>query len=229
MIERIYILCPIIIIKSEVWTITHCLGLGHDTMECAVCLFYILTNYDGLTLFVPGALVAHFLSKCYSCLRRFSLTIYTLQLRHNGPDSVSHHQPNDCLLNRLFKRRSKKSSKLRATGVCAGNSPLTGEFLAQRTRKGKKVSIWWRHHDKKCTSFFWLTLSIAFNRGDEIYSYFIYIIALLIIPFYIICCIYSVSRSQNDLIVCTWKVYIQIWGSKFITYTIFVYTLPLKQ
>ena len=30
MLERIYILCLIIIIKSsEVWTITHCLGLGH--------------------------------------------------------------------------------------------------------------------------------------------------------------------------------------------------------
>ena len=39
MIERIYILCLIIIIKSEVWTITHCLGLGHETMVSAVCLF----------------------------------------------------------------------------------------------------------------------------------------------------------------------------------------------
>ena len=38
MIHRIYILCLIIIIKSEVWTITHCLGLGHETMVCAVCL-----------------------------------------------------------------------------------------------------------------------------------------------------------------------------------------------
>ena len=38
MIERIHILCLIIIIKSEVWTITHCLGLGHETMVCAVCL-----------------------------------------------------------------------------------------------------------------------------------------------------------------------------------------------
>ena len=35
MIESIYILCLIIIIKS-VWTITHCLGLGHETMVCAV-------------------------------------------------------------------------------------------------------------------------------------------------------------------------------------------------
>ena len=42
MIERIYILCLIIIIKSEVWTISHCLGLGHETMVCAVCLFILL-------------------------------------------------------------------------------------------------------------------------------------------------------------------------------------------
>ena len=34
------ILCLIIIIKSEVWTITHCLGLGHETMVCAVCLYF---------------------------------------------------------------------------------------------------------------------------------------------------------------------------------------------
>ena len=32
------ILCLIIIIKSEVWTITHCLGFDHETMVCAVCL-----------------------------------------------------------------------------------------------------------------------------------------------------------------------------------------------
>ena len=44
MIDRIYLLCLIIIIKSEVWTITHCLGLGHETMVCAVCLsIFLLT------------------------------------------------------------------------------------------------------------------------------------------------------------------------------------------
>ena len=36
------LLCLIIIIKSEVWTIIHCLGLGHETMVCAVCLFIFL-------------------------------------------------------------------------------------------------------------------------------------------------------------------------------------------
>ena len=42
MIEIIYILCLIIIIKSEVWTVTHCLGLGHETMVSAVCLSIFL-------------------------------------------------------------------------------------------------------------------------------------------------------------------------------------------
>ena len=47
----------------------------------------------------------------------------TLQWCHNGRDSVSNHQPHDCLLNRLFRRRSKKTSKLRVNGLCARNSP----------------------------------------------------------------------------------------------------------
>ena len=54
-----------------------------------------------------------------------------LQWRHNGRDSVSNHQPHHRLLNGLFERRSKKTSKLRVTGLCAGNSPVTGEFPAQ--------------------------------------------------------------------------------------------------
>ena len=69
-----------------------------------------------------------------------------LHWRHNGRDSVSNHQPRDCLLYRLFRRRSKKTSELRATGLCAGNSPGTGEFPAQMASYAEKVSIWWRHH-----------------------------------------------------------------------------------
>ena len=42
----------------------------------------------------------------------------TLQWRHNGRDGVSNHQPHDCLLNRLFRRRSKKTSNLCVTGLC---------------------------------------------------------------------------------------------------------------
>ena len=47
----------------------------------------------------------------------------TLQLRHNGRYGVSNHQLRHCLLNRLFRRRSKKISKLRVTVLCVGNSP----------------------------------------------------------------------------------------------------------
>ena len=61
----------------------------------------------------------------------------SLLWRHNGRDGVTNHQPHDCLLNRLFMRRSKETSKLRVTGLCVRNSPVTGEFPAQRavTRK----------------------------------------------------------------------------------------------
>ena len=68
----------------------------------------------------------------------------TLQWRHNGRDGVSNHQPHDCL--HIFRRRSKKTSKLRVTGLCAGNSPLTGEISAQMASNAENVSIWWRHH-----------------------------------------------------------------------------------
>ena len=47
----------------------------------------------------------------------------TLHWRHNDHDGVSNHQPHGCLLDRLFRRRSKKISKLRVTGLCVGNSP----------------------------------------------------------------------------------------------------------
>ena len=38
-----------------------------------------------------------------------------------------------CLLSRLFRHRSRKTSKLRVTGFCEGNSPVTSEFPAQRS------------------------------------------------------------------------------------------------
>ena len=69
-----------------------------------------------------------------------------LQWRHNERNGVSNHQSRDCLLNCLFRRTSEKTSKLRATVLCEGNSPVTGEFPAQRASNAENVSIWWRHH-----------------------------------------------------------------------------------
>ena len=42
---------------------------------------------------------------------------------------------------------SEKTSKLRVTGLCEGNSPVTGEFPTQRASNAENVSIWWRHDD----------------------------------------------------------------------------------
>ena len=67
-----------------------------------------------------------------------------LQWRHNEHTGVSNHQPRDSLLNRLFGRRSRKTSKIRVTGLFAGNSPVTGEFPAQMASNAENVSIWWR-------------------------------------------------------------------------------------
>ena len=60
------------------------------------------------------------------------------------------HQLHDCLLKRLSRRRLNKTWKLRVTGLCVGNSPVTGEFPAQRASNAEYVSIWWRHHVTIC-------------------------------------------------------------------------------
>ena len=70
--------------------------------------------------------------KCmYNSVHHASPKMPSLQWRHNERDGISNHQRIHCLLNCWFRRRSKKTSKLRVTGLCAGNSPVT---------------MWWRHH-----------------------------------------------------------------------------------
>ena len=102
----------------------------------------------------------------------------TLEWRHNGRDGVSNHQPHDCLLNRLFERRSKKTSKLRVTGLCAGNSLVTGEFPAQMASYAEKVSIWWRHHGKNL----WHNRAMGrYNISIQICSRFVVLCLLLVI------------------------------------------------
>ena len=89
---------------------------------------------------------------------------YSLQWRHNGRDGVSNHQSYDCLLNRSFRRRSKKTSKLHVTGLCEGNSQVIGEFPAQMTSNAENISIWWRHHECKPT---YLTVGRVANNAHE--------------------------------------------------------------
>ena len=96
-----------------------------------------------------------------------------LHWRHNDHDGVSNYQPYSCLLNRLFRRRSQKTSKLCVTGLCARNSPRTGEFPAQRASNVENGSIWWRHRGNiKVTEGRQNTYCAVPNRGAGLLIYF---------------------------------------------------------
>ena len=75
----------------------------------------------------------------------------TLQWHHNECGGISNNQPHYCLLNHLFRCRSKKTSKRCVTGLCKGNSLVTSKFFAQRASNAENVSVWWRHHDINVT------------------------------------------------------------------------------
>ena len=53
--------------------------------------------------------------------------------------------PGSCWPSGADHRKSIKAP--RVTGLCEGNSPVTGEFPAQRASNAENVSIWWCHHD----------------------------------------------------------------------------------
>ena len=63
---------------------------------------------------------------------RWWCTFRSLQWRHNECDGVPNHQPHDCLLNSLFKAQIKEHIKAPRYWPLCGNSPITGEFPAQR-------------------------------------------------------------------------------------------------
>ena len=81
------------------------------------------TNQWSHILYVPGMWSMAINSYPCSVVRFSNKCRESLRWRHNERASVSNHQSHHCLLDRLFRRRSKKSSKLRVTGLCAGNSP----------------------------------------------------------------------------------------------------------
>ena len=69
------------------------------------------------------------------------------QWRHNERFWCLNHQHLDCLLDHLFRRTPKKTSKHRVTGLCEGNPPVASRFLSQRANNAENISIWWCHHE----------------------------------------------------------------------------------
>ena len=124
-------------------------------------------NYNGVD--VAGAIVISTMHEnmmmMMMMITRLPVTIITLYawVTEHVPSSDTHRAICNCLLNRLFRHRSKKTSKLRVTGLCDGKSLVTGEFPAQRASNTENVSIWWRHdglwtHCDNCIESFQLPI-----------------------------------------------------------------------
>ena len=78
--------------------------------------------------------------------REHGLINVTLQWRYKKHDGVSNNKPHDCLPNRSFRYSWKEISKLRGTDLCEGNSPVTGEYPAQRASDAQTASLLCTHH-----------------------------------------------------------------------------------
>ena len=92
-----------------------------------------------------------------------------LQWRHNERDVVSNHQRLCCLLDRLFRRRSKKPSKLRVTGLCVRgthrwpvNSPHKGSVTRTKIPFDDVIMANWR--SRSVTVSFTCARNVVFQR-----------------------------------------------------------------
>ena len=65
----------------------------------------------------------------------------------------------------FFGCRSKKTSKPCDTGLCEGNSPVTGEFPSQKASNAENVSIWWRHHGKPVRAGYFEKRNLCINQN----------------------------------------------------------------
>ena len=125
------------------------LSTCHNDPKPGRCWFWHAYYVKHRLKYLLGAKYAIKLSMCVTgAARMYCICVASVPFIHYddvilGCDGVSNHQPHDCLLNRLFRHRSKT---LRVTGFCVGNSLGTGEFPAQRASYAENVSIWWRHH-----------------------------------------------------------------------------------
>ena len=63
-----------------------------------------------------------------------TVLLCSLQRHHNERDGVLNHRRLDCL---------PTVPKLRVTGLCVGNAPVTDEFPSQKASNTEHISIWW--------------------------------------------------------------------------------------
>ena len=138
----------------------------------------------------------------------------SLQWRHDGRDGVSNHQAHDYLLNRLFGHISKKTLKLRVTGLCEGliirwqvnslhKGPVTRKmfpfddvivFFAEfQTGKANICCYNVRAESPRIdlTHMFIATIFSKDTKKKNIFQMIVYLIAADIIKLLTMCCIWG--------------------------------------
>ena len=124
----------------------------------------------------------------------------SLRWRHNEHDGISNHRPRDCLLKRIFRRRSKKTSKLRGTGLCEGNSP----WPVNSPQKGPITRKMFPFDDIIICKLFDIVMKVYFQRQ-------------------FLCSLQHLSREINGGFVCgilgsmtrhtiVWKIKLIVWS-----------------
>ena len=129
---------------------------------CHAGLCLMLLNLDNISLSTPRYRQFHGFMVNVDVMKLFSMHWFYTSTSHRDVmeykintfsyysdvimGAIAYQLPYHCLLNRLFRRRSKKTSKLRVTGLSAVNSPVTVEFPAQMASYAENVSIWWSHN-----------------------------------------------------------------------------------
>ena len=129
--------------RLEFW-VSHfdCNRLFHPRVapSCAGYWSYILANGTDLVVSVLWCQNTFTNIQCSCCYEKIP-SWFTLRWRHKMASAITSVS--------IVYQRSKKTSKFRVTGLWEGNSPVTGEFHAQRASNAKNVSIWWRYHELK--------------------------------------------------------------------------------
>ena len=93
--------------KLALWCMAQCVGIVLHTVSS---FSLEQTNYMSTNAIAGSIHETAVRGVQVSLTKLFLQNVSPLQWRHNEGDGVSNHQPLYCLLNRLFRRRSKKTS-----------------------------------------------------------------------------------------------------------------------
>ena len=114
--------------------------IGHILLQSFIvlCSKYIQGSYSRIHKVQSQDWIYFELHRYRMLQHNNTRTIHTLQWRHNELAGVSNHQPHECLRDRLFTRRSKKTWKLSVTGLCVWGihrAPVNSPHKGPVTRK----------------------------------------------------------------------------------------------